>query len=193
MYEKYSDDELIEAYSSMIEYSGEINKEMSTEIEFRGGLESFKKKIEQKNIIVQETKRISAEVYSLTSPETNLEFIKKLITSNILTQEQLNELIENRFLQYQVINNDKAITPRTILGSITGIILSIILSSLLLFFVIKQLQGFFYVLLIPTYILNYFIIKFITKQTRVNWVIFVATFVATVASAIVSLYITGVF
>ena len=55
MYKKYSDEELIEVYSSMIDYSGKVSKEMLSEIESRGGLEIFKGKISKNNTLSQES------------------------------------------------------------------------------------------------------------------------------------------
>ena len=193
MYEKYSDEEIIEAYSSMLDYSGEISKEMSLEIESRGGLNTFKKKIENRNILTKEISRLSNEVYSLTSPDTNVEFIKTLIKSDILTREELNELIENKFSYYRAINTDRTVNSKTIIGSITGIVLGTILGGLLMHFLSKQIPGIYFYLIIPVYILNYFIIKVITKQSRANPVIFIACFLATIGATLLSVYISGKF
>ena len=191
MYKKYSDEELIEVYSSMIDYSGELSKEMLNEIESRGGLEIFKKKILKNNILAQEINRISKEVYSLTSNETNIEFIKKFITSDILTENELNELVEKKFFSYELINKNKTINSKIIFSSFVAAITASIVGAIIFTLLIIYLTPVFIYFIIPIYIINYLIISLITKKTRANLVVFIATFLATIGSIFLGLYFAG--
>jgi uncharacterized membrane protein len=193
MYEKYSDDELIEAYLSMMDYSGEINKELSNEIESRGGLDDFKEKIKKKSNLDIEIMRISKEVYSLTSPETDVEFIKKAVTSDVLTREELDSLIESKFVYYQSINSNRAITQKTLAESLIGIVIAIIPGAVVLALLMNFITPIFLFFIVPVYIVNYLIIWLVTKKTRSNLAVFIATFIATIGSVILGIYLFGFF
>ncbi len=189
MYEQYSDDELIEAYLSMMDYSGEINKELSNEIESRGGLDNFKKKIKKKRDI--DIIRISKEVYSLTSPETDIEFIKKAVTSDVLLREELDSLIESKFAYYQSINSNRIITPKALAESLIGVVIAIIVGAVSLALLMSFITPILMFIIVPVYLINYLIIWLITKKTRSNLVIFIATLIATIGSIILGIYLFG--
>lgn len=192
MYKKYTDEELIEVYTSMIEYSGKANTEVLQEIELRGGLDNFKKRIEYKATIEQEKNRISKEIFSLTSTATDAEFIKSLVTSDILTKDQVDELVENKFASFQALNKNRQINSKTIIGSVVGIIVGTILGGWLLYFISKKLEGVYYFFIVPVYILNYLIILLITKRTRTNLVVLLASILATIGALVLFLYMIGV-
>ena len=192
MYKKYTDEELIEVYTSMIEYSGKANTEVLHEIELRGGLDNFKRRIEQKAIIEQEKSRISKEIFSLTSTATDAEFIKSLVTSDILSKEQVDELVENKFASFQAFNKNRQINSKTIIGSIIGIVVGTILGGWLLYVISKKLDGIYYFLIVPIYIINYLIILLITKRTRTNLVVLIASILATIGALVLFLYRIGV-
>jgi len=66
MYSKFTNDELIEAYSTMIDYSGKADDTILREIEQRGGLDKFLQEIEQKNLNKSESNRVLNELIQLT-------------------------------------------------------------------------------------------------------------------------------
>lgn len=192
MYKKYTDEELIEVYTSMIEYSGKANTEVLQEIELRGGLDNFKKQIEYKAIIEQEKNRISKEIFSLTSTATDAEFIKSIVTSDILTKDQVDELVENKFASFQAFNKNRQINSKTIIRSIIGIVAGTILGGWLFYFISKKLDGIYYFFIVPVYVLNYLIILLITKRTRTNLVVLIASILATIGALLLFLYMIGV-
>jgi hypothetical protein len=189
MYNNFSDEELIEAYKSMVAYSGKANDEMQKAIEQRGGIESFTKKIETQKEHRVERDRVTKEVYDLTNTESDLAFVRKLITSSILSEKELDELVAERFMNYQALLKNKTVNAQTIWGSAIGVVVGSIVGSLFLILATRLLDGLFYFLLIPTYIINYFILRLLTKQTRENVVIFFATFIATIFSMLLALLI----
>jgi hypothetical protein len=192
MYKNYSTEELINAYTTMIEYSGKATDTMLSAIEERGGIESFKAQIELQKSGRLEINRITKEVYSLSSSETNVEFIKKLITSDFLSREELDKLIEIRFLKHQAFLQNKAITSKTIIGGLAGAVISCIIGAIAWgFLMIYMTPMFFYFYIIVVYIINYLIIKFITKQSRSNLAVFIITFFATIGSILLCLYFTS--
>lgn len=192
MYTKFSDEELAEAYESMNDYSGKVEKSLMDEIEKRGGLAVFLKKIDAKKLKDQEIERISKEVYDFTRSEVNIQFIKDHIHSDILSQEELGELIESRFVSYSQHIADRSISGRTIPGSIAGSVLGILIGSIFLYLAIELLAQYFYILLIPTYIICYLSILMITKQSRRNIIVFLFAFLSSVISLVLGLYLRSV-
>jgi hypothetical protein len=192
MYQNYSIEDLIDAYTTMIEYSGKATDAMLSAIEERGGIESFKAQIELQKSGRLEINRITKEVYSLSSRETNVEFIKNLITSDFLSQKELDKLIETKFSEHQALLQNKAITSKTIIGGLSGAVISCIIGAIAFgFLMIYMTPMFFYFYILVVYIINYLIIKFITKQSRSNLAVFIITFFATIGSIILGLYFTS--
>lgn len=193
LYKDFSENELIEAYSSMMDYSGKLTDDLIFEIEKRGGLELFNRKMELRKVHGAEISRIIKEVQSISKPETDIAFVRKHITSKILSKEELDRFVETTFDEYQALLKDKGINSKTIIGSISGVLFGSLIGGIgwglsNLFFH----RPFHY--LIPfLFIICYLIIKFITKQSRRNVVILVASFLATIGAILLGGLISGIF
>lgn len=190
MYEKFSDEELIEAYKSMIAYSGEPNKEMLDIIVQRGGMDAFKRKMEEVKTIEAEKKRIAQEVFSLCGPGADVELVKKLITSDIIAKKELDEFVGFKFFEFQSILQDKAITKKTIAGSLIGGLVACIVGAVVWCLLFQYLPPvFFYAYIVVIYFVDYLVIRLITKQSRMNVIVFITTFLSTIASIILGVYL----
>ena len=188
-YRKFSDNDLTEAYSSMINYSGKANADLLNEIDYRGGMDKFLKQIEKAKVAETEIKRVTEEVYSLSSPDTNIEFIRQTIGSDILSQDQLDFLIERKFDAHQAMLADTSIGTSTIIGSLVGGAIGSLISGILFGLSIIYFDRIFFFLLVIVYIICYSIIKLVTKQSRNNLAVFIASFLATVGAAVIGLLI----
>lgn len=187
-YSNYSDDELIEAYTTMIAYSGEPTIHMQMEIDERGGIDNFKRKINLNQTRAKEQNRIYKEVYRLVSNETNYEFVRKFISSDIFSESELDEIVQRKFSQISTSKQNLSITSRTIWGCIIGMVCGSIASSIVSVFLIQYSLP-LTLLVIITYLICYGIIWLITKQTRNNILVFVTAFLATVISLFLDFYI----
>jgi len=187
-YLDYSDDDLIEAYTSMMEYSGEITTEMQADIDRKGGIDNFKKKIELKLACQKELNRILKEIYDLVSNETNYEFVRKFISSDFFSEEELDEIVHKKFSQILQAKQNTKITSRTIWGCLIGMIFGSILSSIVSVFLVQYALP-LTLLVIFTYMICYLIIRIITKQTRNNILVFITAFLATIISLFLDFYI----
>ena len=183
-YRNYSDKDLEEAYSTMIDYSGKANENILSEINHRGGIDVFLSKIEFNKNNKKEIIRITNEVYSMSKDYSDLEFIKQFIKSEILNSEELEQLIEIKFAEHQAILKNKIINQKTIFGSLIGMLLGIIISMLFYLLIIYFLGKFVLYPIIAVYTICYQCIKFITKQTRENIFIFIMTLVATLLTVL---------
>lgn len=190
MYRKYSDEDLIEAYSTMMDYSGKPNAEMLKAIELKGGLEKFLNDIEFKKKHQSEIGRIRKEVHELCKKVSTLETLKDLITSNTLSETEVDDVVQKRFVEYQFHVSNTKITAKTIYGSLIGFMIGTFCGSLFLILAYWFFATFILFPIVLTYIICYFIIKFFTKQSRSNAVVFIASFLATIASMILASGIT---
>ncbi|TRX31879.1 hypothetical protein FNW52_17970 [Flavobacterium sp. ZT3R18] len=192
MYKKYSDEDLKEAYSTMMDYSGKADAGILTEIESRGGLEKFLRQIEIQRINQTEIGRIAKEIRLLNSNGLNKDAIKNSVQSDILSKDELEYLIERKLVEYQAIIADRTITSKTIFGSIFGIILGSVLGCIFLILAISFFGRLVFFPLVGVYIICYFTIKFFTKQSRNNAVVFIASFLSTVISMLLAIGITSI-
>ena len=184
MYNKFTNEELIEAYSTMIDYSGKADEIILLEIEKRGGLEKFLQEIEQKNINKVESNRVLNELIKLNKEGFSLEEIKINISSEIWTKQHLNAFIESRYVRHQLFLNDKSIDRDLILKSIIGMLLASIAGTGILVLSVFVFKFAHFGLLIPVYSVSYLIIKGYTGKTQNNGVVFLAGLIATIISGI---------
>ncbi len=189
IYKNYTDADLEEAYTSMMDYSGKITADLEQEINNRGGLASFHRKTGERRELNKERYRIKAEVRLLTSKDTDYEFVRKLISSDKLDGQMVDELVSNYHAERQKEIRDRQITPNTVTGTLIGILIGIVLGGLLLCLSVMAFQKLLYWLLIPVYILDYFIIKLLTKQSRNNLFVFIGSFLAAIGSLAVVIYL----
>ncbi len=189
MYGKYSEDELIEAYTTMMDYSGKVESEILNEIEHRGGLEKFLQSMQQKEVNKKESDRILNEIIRFNKEGNDLETIKKIISSEIWTKQHLDAFVENRYIRHQFYLNDKSIDKEVVTKSILGVIVSSLAGTSIWAFSMLFLKFVFFPILIVVYFVSYFIIKGFTGKTRNNGVVFIASFVSTIISFLVGFFI----
>jgi phosphate starvation-inducible membrane PsiE len=188
-YKKYSDADLIESYSSMLAYTGKASDEILSEIEARGGLDKFLKQIEYKKRLDKERARITVEIRKQMDGNLRFETIQNLITSTLIDEESLKELIELKYNEYQAIRNDRSVNSKTILGSILGIIIGGLLGFGFYCLLIYFFQSIFYFPIVGVYLICYFTIRFITKQSRNNILIFIASLFSTILAVVLTFYV----
>ena len=176
----------------MIAYSGEVEPEIVKEIENRGGLEKFIRAIDNNKKHRVEVDRIIKQVFELSTDFKDLEFIRQFIKSDILRKDDLDDLIERKFDEHQKMSADKKINSKTIFGSLLGILLGSLLGSLFLILSTFIFGGIVFYLIFVVIFICYSSIKLITKQSRSNSVVYVATSIATLISFLLSFIVIGV-
>lgn len=178
-YTKFSEKDLLEAYKNQIHYQGEVNKEILSEINKRGTLEDFLLKINAKQYIADERNRIIREIHANYMNLISKEDCSVLINSDIISENEKQLLIEQKYAQISYHVENLKVDRKTIINSIIGTFVSSTITFLLLVVFIHQLNFILIWFLVPTYISNYLIIKLITGKTRSNLAVFLASFVAT--------------
>lgn len=191
MYNKFSDDDLVEAYSTMIDYSGKPTSEILEEIENRGGLEKFLELIKQKEVNKKESDRVLNLIIDLNREGLGLDEIKNNITSEIWTKQHLNAFIESRYIRHQLYLHDKSIDREVIFGSFLGTFIASITGSALWAFSIIFLKFVFYPILVCIYFVSYFIIRGLARKSHNNGIVFIASLTATIISFALGFIILG--
>ena len=139
----------------------------------------------------KELARISNEV-NLLSRESDLEFIKRNIKSDVLSEDFLEKYIETKYNEHQHMLADRKIDSKTIVGTLLGLFLGTIIGSLFFVTVSVLLNHVYYFLLITVYIIVYYTIKLITKQSRNNAVVFIGSFLGTLLVLLITFFLVGI-
>jgi hypothetical protein len=186
-YSKFSDQDLIESYNNQIDYQGKATQELLEEITCRTTLENFQAIIENQKGILNERNRIIREIHQHYFNKSSKEESLSLLKSDLLSRQEIRILVEEKYSHIHQNVENLNVDSDTLLKSFVGIIIAPFVSSIIIFtliFSINALIAFHFFLLIPAYIINYFVIRRITKKTRDNLAVFIATFIATVLNLI---------
>jgi hypothetical protein len=178
-YRQCSDAELMKMYQGRSSYSAEAQDAMLEVIHEKGGIEKLTERLESQEIIVAEIKRLKTEIHQLNNKYTDLEFMKKMVHSGILTPEQLDQLIEAAYQEAEEERDDQAIKPRTVNGSIFGGAFAAITGGVLwgLMLMYSEKQFIFFIAGLALYC--FFWIRIATKQSIKNQVVIIATIIST--------------
>lgn len=179
-YEKHSDEELYQMYLRKDNYSEEGQEALNEVIDQKGGLARLEKLIEQSQKVFSERLRIQQETERLAVSHNDDELVFKLVSSDILTEEEVKEIISARLVQLKHQRRDQSITSRTIWGSLFGSVLAAILGGVIWGLQLIQMHRIFWILAIGLFLLSYGLIKWLTKQSKNNTVVLVASLLATI-------------
>jgi hypothetical protein len=183
-YKNYSDNELMEILKTNKDFSEKSIPELEDEINNRGGIELMLKKKEERRIIPNEVRRITNEIFSLNSKEINADFLKTVIKSDILPEEQLHKVIEEKYKLAEAYRNNKKIKSRTVAGSLAGIAVSTVVVGVLWMLQLAYMKNVYYIGIVVAYFICYGIIRLITRQTASNAIVLIAAVLATGTSVL---------
>lgn len=186
-YRNFSEQDLMDSYTNQMDYQGKADQEILDEILSRSSLENFQAKIKAQKFLIDEQNRVIREIHGHYMNSRSKEECLTLITSDLLPSESIKFLIEKKYIQiHQNVENLK-VDSDTLMYSIFGTIVASVASSIIILAVIYSfpfLSVFAFYLLIPVYIINYWIIRLFTGKTRANLAVFIASFVATVLNCL---------
>ena len=175
MYKNYKDEDLVRAYSTMMATSGSISSDLAEVIETRGGIDYFKRIMELRKNAPAEISRLQNEVCSFTTPETNYEFVRKLISSPYLSVEDLDIFVKRIFEEQKASQADRAVTQTTVVKSFIGLLLGSLAGSLFWWFILYMFKQPFVFVIPIIFMIGYFIIKLFSKQSFKNPVVLIAS------------------
>ncbi|MBN9337206.1 MAG: hypothetical protein J0I88_05070 [Chryseobacterium sp.] len=184
IYKNFNEEELVDAYIQWIDNSGKIGKELEEVLIERGNIDIIKAKANHKKLIIKEKGRIAFEINKMVLQNKSLEEIDEKISSEFLEKDELSYFILEKYIVFEHNKKDSEVDKDTIYKSIIGLAVASIAGFLFLLLILFIIKGFIFYLLVPTYIVCYFIIKMITGKSRSNLAVFISTFLATVFSAL---------
>ncbi|MDI9309454.1 MAG: hypothetical protein QM535_04500 [Limnohabitans sp.] len=150
-------------------------------------MDSFLRAYEKNENIKSEKKRIGYETFLYTNEGKNLEFIKNNISSEIIDDIELKVIIENHYRKNISIIENRKISSKIILKTIFATLISSVTGSIFFCFLILGLKIIWWKpFIILVYILNYQLIKLITKRNRDNIVIFIGALIGTIISLLIT-------
>lgn len=168
----------------MTDHTGTINNEMREVINQKFDYNEFVTKAEQRKILIKEKGRVAFEVYHSVQKEETIYSILNNISSEMMDKEELKIFILEKFDQFSRVRENDRIDKKTIYRSLLGIVIASINGLLFLYTVLSFTSEFSFFLLIPVYILNYLVIRWITKKTRDNIIVFLAVFISVIITTV---------
>lgn len=184
----------MDSYTNQIDYQGKADQEILDEIVSRSSLEDFQAKIKAQKQFIDEQNRVIREIHGHYMSKRSKEECLTLISSDLLSTKSIKFLIDKKYSQiHQNIENLK-VDSDTLMYSFFGTIVSSVVSSIIILALVYKfsfLVVFAFYLLVPAYIINYWIIRLFTGKTRANLAVFIASFAATVLNCIYFFFIVG--
>jgi hypothetical protein len=196
-YEEYTDEQLYHVHSNPGDYSPEAQEALQIVIDKKGGLDKLTHRVKNRNQITNEINRIGAETAQMLRKDIDIDFIRTMMTSPILPAEKVQVIIDNVFAEVDKEKEDKKIKPRTIFGGLLATILATAIGSIY-WTVITRLMPptipliILALLVIGLVLICYGIIKAITRQSKQNVVVFIASAISVVLSLVIGYGIASI-
>ena len=119
-YESSSDEELLFIHAQIDEYSDEAKQALQIVLERKGGLHVVQARLEDKGSIEREITSLEIIIAELFRKGKSSAEVRRVIESDILSSDQIEEIIEGQYREVEAEKEDKRIKPRSIIGSLIG-------------------------------------------------------------------------
>ncbi len=192
-YKFYSDEELCSIHDDAENYSEDAHKALNIIIEEKGGFQALVDRLEAKAVIENEKRRISNEAVKLGLGGVDASFIKNTTTSEILSEEEVNELIEKNAAIGLSVAEDKKVNADTIVKSLLGCGLATLFGG-----AFASLQFLYFgatstLMVLGTALICYGTVKLVTKKSYNNWAVLISSFAAIIISYMLAVLALSIF
>lgn len=191
IYRNYNEEDLHAAYLHMTDHTGKVNDELREAISQQFNYDEFVKAAEYRKVLVKEKGRISFEVHRRVQKGEKIDTILENISSEMIEGSHLKVFILDKFDQFSKVKQNDKIDKEIVYKSLLGIVVASVTGFMFLKAVIACTGLFSFFLLIPVYIINYFVIYGITLKTRGNLIVFLAVLISVIISTIFSFALLG--
>lgn len=192
-YCSFSTTQLLQAYNNPGDYTPEAKEALMLVIQKRGGIEALQANHQFQQSIKLETERIRQQVRQLRTPETDLDFLNKIIQSDLLEESQKEAIVQQSFEEITREWEDKQVKPRTLIGgAIAAAIASLtggILWGLQMIWSGRIFVFFFFGLVL----LCYGLIRLITKQSYKNNAVLILVIISVALALFIGQVMLNVF
>jgi hypothetical protein len=177
-YESYTDEELYAIHANISGYSADAQKAFELVLHKRGGIEKIISNLNEKLNIQNEVRRVEKETEESVKNGFDAVFIKKSISSTILSAEEIDSIINRKFELVDAEIADKKITSKTITGSIAGGLVASLVNGAAWGLIFIYTDTYSPILFIGSLFTCYAIVKLFTKQSGKNAVVLITSIIA---------------
>ena len=192
-YQKYSDQELLDTYLNIDEYTDEGKEALKLVLKSRGGIDIVKERITKQLEIDSEVERIREEIVQLLSQGRNPKQIKENIAISNISETHLEDIIEKVSAEFELEKSDKQIKPKTIIGSIIGGFIGGTIGGIIWGVQMVHSNHIFLILAIGLVMLSYAFVRLFTQQSKKNKIVLVMTVVSVIYALMLGQLIFDVF
>ncbi|MHA4807390.1 hypothetical protein ACX0G9_04770 [Flavitalea flava] len=179
-YEGNSNEELLGIHGQIDNYTVEAKEALEIVIKKRGGIENLSKELTARIEIDAEKSRIRNESMKFFSQNLQAEEISIKLSSRLLSQEQVQRIVESALHDNKLEKEDLSIKPRTIFGSVAGGFIGGTIGGIFWGAQMIYMKRMFVIYALGLVILNYGLIRLFTKQSKKNRAVFVATILSVI-------------
>lgn len=192
-YKDYSDLQLIEVYKNKENYTEEARKALEIVINEKGGLSLLQENYNKFHEIDEEKRKIEAQIIFLKNKGNSKDKIFNSLKSEIVSESEINEILEGKFKEIETHEKDLQIKPRTVIGSILGAAIGGTIGGILWGLQMIYSAHIFYIFGLGLVMLSYGVIKFFTKQSKNNVVVLFLTILSVIYALALGFFLYGIF
>ncbi|MCY1663299.1 hypothetical protein [Chryseobacterium sp. SL1] len=192
-YSKYSDSELMNVYLNSNGYTEDAKKALEIVVEERGGFSSLKERYYKLVEKEEEKQRVYDKINQLYKKGNTKNDINSIIHSEILSIEEIQEITDLVSSRIEAEKKDVEIKTSTYIGSILGGFIGGTIGGILWGLQLIYSGHIFYLFAVGLGIISYGFIKFFTKQSKNNIVVFILTVASVFYALILGFYIYELF
>lgn len=184
-YKTSSDEELYSIYKSADSYGENALEALHNVIKEKGGIDALEKRLEAKALIENEKRRIAAEAVKMVQGGVDAQFIKNTTSSAILSQQEVDAIVEENAAKAAMQVNDKKVDSDTIVKSMAGAALAAVAGGILTAAQFIYFGATSVLMIVATAIVCYVVVKLVTKKSYNNTAVLLASFAAFVISYLI--------
>ncbi|MCH2199144.1 MAG: hypothetical protein MK081_10210 [Flavobacteriales bacterium] len=181
-YRDLEDDELFEIHVAIHEYSEEAQRDFADAIEEKGGMDAFVERLKTRKEKAHERGLLRAQFTKAIKEDLNSELEPGDLTFKYHTEQEVSEIWNDVRSGIHDEIADKRIKPKTIIGGVIGGAIGTVIGTAIWAGQLIGSGSIFVFVGFGVALINYLIIKGITKQSKANIVVVIFTFIATILS-----------
>lgn len=179
-YNDKENEELLYVLSNPSEYNSNVIEIVEEIIKNRGGREKIVEEINTEINKENERRRLITIIRSKLNIGRKEKEIKEEIKSEIFSNEECSNLIDEEFARWTEEQLDQKITPKSIIGGIIGALIGGTIGGILWGFMMIGSGNIFFIFGIGLVLLSYFFVRLFSRKSNKNIFTMILTFLSVV-------------
>ena len=192
-FDKYSDLELYAINKDINNYSDEAKQALEVILLKRGGIDLIERKLKDEAVVQNEKRRVATEAATLRMNGVDAEFLKKTTTSSILSNEELNSIIDTNVAVAEFHLEDKKIDSNFIVKCILACAVASLFGGAFISLQFLYLGATSVLMVIGLALICYGVVKWVTKKSYNNAAVVIASLLAFVLSYLLGFLVYSIF